>query len=82
MRQLIKDRYFVVPGRTFGMISQGSLALKDVLRAPIRDFCKLVGDVEDDAVRMYGSMEKYFKATQRAFICEFSDRVAKETRDP
>ena len=82
MRGLIKDGCFVVPGHTFGAISQGLLALKDVLRGPEKDFRKLVSEVEADAARMHGSMEKYFKATQRAFIREFPDRVAKETRDP
>jgi len=82
MRQLIKDGYFVIPGHTFGSISQGAVALKDVLRGPNRDFRKLVGDVEDDAIRMHGSMEKYFKATQRAFIRDFPDRVAKKGSHP
>ena len=87
MRQHIRDGYFVIPGHTFGSISQGASALKDVLHGPEKDFRTLVTEVEADAVMMHGSMEKYFKATQRAFIREFPDRVAKdcvvqEDRDP
>ena len=80
MRKVIKDGYFMVPGHTFGMISQGALALKDVFRGPSKDFRKLVSEVEAEAVLLHGSMEKYFKATQRAFIREFPDHVAKESR--
>jgi len=87
MRKVIKDGYFVVPGHTFGTISQGALALKDVFRGPKKDFRKMVSEVEADAVLLHGSMEKYFKATQCAFIRKFPDRVAKEScakedRDP
>jgi len=80
MRQHIRDGHFVIPGHTFGTISQGALALKDILLGPEKDFCKLVSEVEADSVMMHGSMEKYFKATQRAFIRKFPDRVAKESR--
>jgi len=82
MRNHIRDGCFDIPGHAFGAISQGALALKDVLRGPEKDFRKLVSEVESDAARMHGSMEKHFKATQRAFIREFPDQVAKEICDP
>jgi len=82
MCQHICDCYFVIPGHTFGTILQGAFALKDVLHGPDKDFCKLVSEVKADAVLIHGSMEKYFKATQHAFIREFPDQVAKERRDP
>jgi len=50
MRRHIKDSYFVIPGHTFGTISQGALALKDVFR------CQL-SDVEWHMVLKYVIME-------------------------
>jgi len=81
MKQQIRNSYFVMPGNTFGTILQGAFALKDILRGPTKDFCMLVAEAEDEAELMYGSNEKYFKATQRAFIHEFADQVAVEHRN-
>jgi len=71
-----------MPGNTFGTISQGAFALKDILSGPTKDFRTLVAEAEEEAELMCGSKEKYFKATQRAFIREFPDRVAAEHRNP
>jgi len=79
-KQQIHNSYFVMPGNTFGTILQGAFALKDILRGPTKDFRTLVAEVEEEAELMYGSKEKYFKATQRAFIREFPDRIAAEHR--
>jgi len=80
MKQQIRNSYFVMPGNTFGTISQGAFALKDILRGPTKDFRTLVAEVEEEAELMYGSKEKYFKATQRAFIREFPERITAEHR--
>jgi len=38
MKQQIRNSYFVMPGNTFGTISQGAFALKNILRGPTKDF--------------------------------------------
>ena len=79
MKQQIRNSCFVIPGHKFGTISQGAFALKDVLHGPTKDFRMLVNEIEDAAVMLFGSKDKYFRATQRAFIRNFPDRV---TRNP
>ena len=82
MKQAVHYCYFVLPGHKFGTISQGALALKDVIRGPGKDLHTLVEDIEEEAGMFYGSKDKYFKATQRAFIRNFPDRVSVKHRDP
>ena len=81
MTQAVRHCYFFLPGHQFGTISQGALALKDVLRGPGKDLRTFVKEIEDEAVMFYGSKDKYFKATQCAFIRDFPDRVSVKHRD-
>ena len=75
MREATQSCYFVLPGNKFGTLSQGALALKDVIRGPTKDLRTLVSKIEEEGEKWCGSKDKFFRATQRAFIHDFPDRI-------
>ena len=81
MKEAARHCYFVLPGHKFGTLSQGALALKDVIRTPTKDLRTFVNEIEEEGERLCGSKEKYYKANQRAFIRDFPDRVSVKHRD-
>ena len=75
MKEAARSCYFIMPGNKFGTLSQGALALKDVIRGPTKDLRTLVSEIEEEGEKWCGSKDKFFRATQRAFIRDFPDRI-------
>jgi len=82
MKEAARHCYFVLPGNKFGTLSQGALVLKDVLRGPTKHLRTLVSEIEEEGEKWCGSKDKYFRATQRAFIRNFPDRIVPERPTP
>jgi len=82
MKEAARHCYFVLPGNKFGTLSQGALALKDVLWGLTKDLRTLVSKIEEEGEKWCGSKDKYFRTTQRAFIHDFSDCIVAEHPKP
>jgi len=82
MKEAVDHCCFVIPGSKFGALSQGTLALKDVLRGPNKDIRTLVSEIEEEGPKWCGSKDKYLRATQHAFICNFLDCVVADCLKP